>query len=125
MTAVVLGYLVYRGAVRLDLARFFAWSGAFLVVIAAGVLSYGIHDLQEAQLLPGLNDLLFDVSDTVDPGSWYGTLLKGVFNFSPATTKLEAAAWLLYLVPTLSVFLILTRRPRPVSRPAAAATLPS
>ena len=36
------------------------------------------------------------------PGSWYGTLLKGIFNFSPATTKLEAAAWLRYLVPTLT-----------------------
>jgi high-affinity iron transporter len=121
-TATVLGYLIYRGALRLNLSRFFFWSGAFLIVVAAGVLSYGVHDLQEAGFLPGLNNLLFDVSDTVDPGSWYGTLLKGVFNFSPATTKLEAAVWLLYLIPTLSFFLVKVRQPAAAtSRPPAAA----
>ena len=72
---------------------FFAWTGVFLIVVAAGVLSYGVHDLQEAGILPGLNNLAFDVSATIPPTSWYGTLLKGVFNFSPATTWLEAVAW--------------------------------
>lgn len=110
-TATVIGYLIYRGAIRLNLGRFFAWSGGFLVVVAAGVLSYGIHDLQEARFLPGLNNLLFDVSDTIDPGSWYGTMLKGIFNFSPATTKLEAAAWALYLVPVMVLFIRTVRRP--------------
>ncbi len=110
-TAIALGYLIYRGALRLDLGRFFFWTGTFLVVVAAGVLSYGVHDLQEARFLPGLDNLLFDVSDTIDPSSWYGTLLKGVFNFSPATTKLEAAAWALYLVPVLFLFVRTVRRP--------------
>jgi high-affinity iron transporter len=104
-TAVVLGYLIYRGAIRINLSRFFTWTGAFLILVAAGVLAYGIHDLQEAGFLPGLNNLAFDVSDTVDINSWYGTLLKGIFNFSPATTKLEAAAWLLYAVPVMALFL--------------------
>jgi len=120
-TALVLGYLVYRGAVRLNLSRFFAWSGGFLVIVAAGVLSYGVHDLQEARFLPGLNNLLFDVSDTIDPSSWFGTLLKGIFNFSPATTKLEAAVWLLYLVPVMVLFVRAIRRPVVQPVPAAAA----
>ena len=48
---------------------------------------------------PALNNLAFDVSEAIPPTSWYGTLLKGVFNFSPATTVLEAAAWLALLRP--------------------------
>lgn len=115
LSAVALGYLLHRGAIHLDLRRFFAWTGGFLVVVAAGVLSYGVHDLQEAGFLPGLNNLLFDISDVVEPASWYGTLLKGIFNFSPATTKLEALAWLLYLVPTMALFI---RRIRTTPAPA-------
>lgn len=122
-TAVALGWAFYRGALRINLTRFFTWTGAFLIVIAAGVLSYGIHDLQEAGVLPGLNTVLFDVSDTIRPGSWYATLLKGVFNFSPRTTVLEGLAWWGYLVPTMILFLRRVRRPRsaaPQPAPAAA-----
>lgn len=117
-TAVLLGVAIYRGALKLNLARFFTWTGAILVVVAAGVLAYGIHDLQEARLLPGLHDLAFDVTAQVPPSSWYGTLLKGTVNFSPATTWLEAGAWVLYVVPVLALFLVATRRPRPAPAPA-------
>ncbi|MER5599686.1 iron uptake transporter permease EfeU [Streptomyces sp. NPDC002265] len=104
-TAILLGWLFYRGALRINLAKFFTWTGGMLVVVAAGVLAYGVHDLQEANWLPGIRSLAFDISDTVDPGSWYGTLLKGVFNFQPDPTVFQVTVWLLYLVPTLAVFL--------------------
>jgi high-affinity iron transporter len=125
-TAIVLGYLIYRGALKINLTRFFTWTGAFLIIVAAGVLAYGIHDLQEARLLPGLNTLAFDVSAAVPPSSWYGTLLKGIFNFSPATTQLELAAWLLYAVPVMSIFLVKVRhRASPQPRPVAASPVTS
>ena len=104
-TAAGLGYLLHRGVLKVNLSRFFTWTGAALIVIAGGVLSYGIHDLQEARLLPGLHSLAFDISAAVPPSSWYGTLLKGTLNFSPATTWLEAAAWLVYVLPVLFLYL--------------------
>jgi len=119
--AVALGYLIYRGAIKINLSRFFFWTGVFLIFVAAGVLSYGVHDLQEAGILPGLNTLAFDVSAVVPPTSWYGTVLKGVFNFSPATTVLEAVAWTCYLVPVLGVFVIKARHRAAPPRPVAAA----
>ncbi|MFH9857926.1 iron uptake transporter permease EfeU [Streptomyces sp. NPDC017202] len=104
-TAVLLGWLFYRGALRINLAKFFTWTGGMLVVVAAGVLAYGVHDLQEADWVPGLTDKAFDISGTIPPDSWYGTLLKGVFNFQPDPTVLQVTVWLLYLVPALAFFL--------------------
>jgi high-affinity iron transporter len=116
--AVVLGVLIFRGALKLNLGKFFAWTGGALVIVAAGVLSYGIHDLQEGGVLPGLDDVVFDVSRQISPASWYGTLLKGTINFTPMTTWLQAIAWLLYVVPVLTIFVVLVRQPpAPERRP--------
>jgi high-affinity iron transporter len=118
-TAVILGYLLYRGAVKINLSKFFTWTGGFLIVVAAGVLAYGLHDLQEAGILPGLNSLAFDVSGSFDESSWYGTLLKGIFNFSAQTTWLQAVAWMLYLGFTMTLFIRGVRR-RAVGAPSPA-----
>ncbi|WP_181795740.1 iron uptake transporter permease EfeU [Streptomyces sp. WELS2] len=104
-TAVLLGWLFYRGALKINLAKFFTWTGGMLVVVAAGVLAYGFHDLQEADWVPGLNNLAFDISGAIPPDSWYGTLLKGVFNFQPDPTVVQITVWALYLVPVLGLFL--------------------
>ena len=121
-TAVAIGFLFYRGAVRINLGRFFTWTGAFLILVAAGVLSYGVHDLQEARILPGLNNLAFDVSDVIDPGSFIGTLLKGTLNFSPATTWLEAVVWVAYVAVTMTVFFRVIRHS---NRPAPSTPTPA
>lgn len=97
LTAIALGALLHRGVLRINLSKFFTWTGAALIIVAGGVLAYGVHDLQEAAILPGLHSLAFDVSHIVAPGSFTGTLLKGVFNFSPATTWLEAIVWVAYV----------------------------
>lgn len=110
LVSLVLGYLIYRGIVSINLSKFFTYTGVFLIIVAAGVLSYGVHDLQEAGLLPGINSFAFDVSSAVPPSSWYGTLLRGTINFSPATTWLQAIAWLAYLVPVLTTFIVMIRR---------------
>jgi high-affinity iron transporter len=123
--AIVLAYLIYRGAITLDLGKFFTVTGVLLVFVAAGLLAYGVHDLQEARFLPGLDTLAFDVSAAVPADSWYGVLLKGVFNFSPQTTVVEAVVWVLYVAVVLTLFL----RPAPnrtrEAAPAAAAADPA
>jgi len=121
LTAVAMGFAFYKGVLKINLSTFFAWTGGILIVVAAGVLAYGVHDLQEAGILPGLNNLAFDVSEQVPPSSWWGTLLKGTVNFSPATTWLEAIAWVAYVVPTMTLFLLRVRRPKSPT-PAAPAT---
>jgi high-affinity iron transporter len=109
--AVGLAFGIYRGALKLNLGRFFTVTGVLLIFVAAGILAYGVHDLQEAAILPGLNTLAFDVSAAIPPDSWYGTLLKGIFNFSPQTTVLEAIVWVGYVAVVLTLFLLPQRIP--------------
>lgn len=112
LSAAALGWLIYRGILRINLSRFFTWTGVILIVVAAGVLAYGVHDLQEAGILPGLHSLAFDVSAIIPPDSWYGSLLKGTLNFSPATTWLELIVWWAYLLPVMTLFLRMSLRSR-------------
>lgn len=105
LVAAVIAYLIYRGLVRINLSRFFFWTGLFLILVAAGVLLYGIGDLQEAGLLPGWGQPAFSVATIIPPSSWYGTLLGGLFNFTPEPTWLQFVAWLGYLVVVTALFL--------------------
>lgn len=116
LTAASLGYLLYRSAIQINLAKFFKYTGIGLVIVAAGVLAYGLHDLQEAGWLPGLGQTVFDISAQVPLSSWYGALLKGAFNFNPAPTHLELAAWAAYLGAVATAFLwpMRTSAPRPL-----------
>ena len=123
LLAIGLGYLIYRGVVRINLGRFFTYTGVFLILVAGGVLAYGVHDLQEAGVLPGIQSLAFDVSAAVPPSSWHGTLLKGIFNFPPATTWLEAVVWLAYVIPVMTIFV--TSVSRRAARSEAIAPAPT
>ncbi|SDG87146.1 iron uptake transporter permease EfeU [Klenkia brasiliensis] len=104
-SAVLLGVLLYLGAVRIDLSRFFTVSGVLLVFVAAGIFKYGIHDFQEAGVLPGLTTYAYDASSWLQPGSWWGAVLDGVFHISAQPSVLEVVAYLAYLVPVLVLFL--------------------
>ncbi|MER6942919.1 iron uptake transporter permease EfeU [Nonomuraea sp. NPDC000554] len=119
LTSVLIGWGIYRSALKINLTKFFTWTGLLLILVAAGIFKYGVHDLQEANLLPGLTTYAFDISAAVPADSWYGALLSGMLNITPQPSVLEAIAWLVYLVPTLFFFL---RPQRTKSTPAPAST---
>jgi high-affinity iron transporter len=127
-TAVAIGWLMYASAIRFNLGRFFFWTGILLILVAAGIFKYGIHDFQEAGVLPGVGNLAYDVSGVLAPDAWYTTLLTGMFNITPTATVLETIAWLAYAVPVLVLFLIPTRSataPRAPTPTAPAPTAPA
>ncbi|CQD06579.1 putative high-affinity iron transporter [Corynebacterium striatum] len=114
LIAVAVAVAMYYGAVRINLGTFFKVTGILLVVVAAGILRYGITDLQEAGLLPGLHTLAFDISNVIAPGTALATLIEGIFNLVPAPTLLSMIAWAVYLVVAMYLFL----RPAPAPKPA-------
>jgi len=117
LTAVGLGWFIYAGAIRINLSVFFKWTGLALIVVAAGIFKYGVHDLQESGVLPGLSSYAFDLSGSYDASTWYGALLTGMVNFTATPTWLEMIAWAAYLVPVLVLFLL---PPRATATPAPA-----
>lgn len=121
LTAVLLGWLIYRGMIRINLGTFFTWTGAFLIVVAAGVLAYGIHDLQEARVLPGpfsadsggwIAGWAFQLSGSIDPSGLPAALLKGTVGFSPDMTRLEVIGWAVYVAVVMTAYLTQHRRLR-------------
>ena len=118
-TSVLIGVGLYAGAIRVNLSRFFTISGVLLVFVAAGIFKYGVHDFQEAGVLPGLQDIAFDITGVLDPTSWYGAAISGMFNITGAPTVLETIAYAAYLLPVLLIFLWPSRRTAAPSRTPA------
>jgi high-affinity iron transporter len=125
LTAAVLGYLIYRGGLRLNLRLFFTWTGAALIVVAAGVFGYAFHDLQEAGVLPGLQAVALHPGDFFGRfgtfGEWMQTAFQGVLNVTATITWLQLITWTAYIAPVLYLFL---RRGTPV-KPARAPEMAS
>jgi high-affinity iron transporter len=115
-SAVGLGWVITTATVRINLGRFFTWTGALLILVAAGILKYGVHGLQSAGVLPGGNRDAFDLSTTIDPTSWYATLLAGTVNLTPRASVLEITAWLAFAGIMLGLFFRPARTPRPAAQ---------
>lgn len=111
LVAVGITVLIARGMVRVNLGRFFFVTGLALVVVAAGVLGYGIGELQEAGVLPGGSAIAFSLAAIAPLSSWWGALLAGLVGFTPEPTWLQVAAWLAYLAVVLPLF-VRVARPR-------------
>jgi high-affinity iron transporter len=117
--AVTLGVLLYRGGIRLDLRTFFRVTGVALVVVAAGLFAYSLHELQEAGLLPFLTATAFDIASTLPDDAGPGALLRSLVGYNADPTWLEVVGWLGYLLIVGGLFL------RPAAAPAPASAVPA
>jgi high-affinity iron transporter len=122
--AVILCWLLYRRAVHLNVGVFFNRTAVALIVIAAGVLAYGLGDLQDAGWLPGHAWVAFDLTAHIDPGSWWASIITGITELSPKMTVLQVTAWLAYLVVFIPAF-ISAGRAAPAAKAAAPAAAPA
>ena len=102
LLAVLLCWGLYRRVLKINLTKFFTATGAVLIVIASGVLAYGLGDLQEAGWLPGYAAHAFNLS--IDAGSWYAMLIAGTLNLTPVMTWLQIAGYVLFLAATMTLF---------------------
>ncbi|WP_460725002.1 iron uptake transporter permease EfeU [Nocardia heshunensis] len=109
--AIALCWLLFRQSVRLNLGVFFNRTAILLIIIAAGVLAYGLGDLQEAGWLPGARWIAFDLTAHIDPNSWWVSLVTGITELSPKMTVLQVVAWIAYLATVIPLFIRAGRSP--------------
>jgi high-affinity iron transporter len=114
----VLGFAVYYLGKSINLAAFFKYTGAFLIVVAAGLLAQGVVGIQEAGLVPAFFYPLWDVTEMPVLGatSAFGQFLGILVGWDPRPDLLEFSVWLAYLVGVGYVFF---RPHEPVSRRGA------
>jgi high-affinity iron transporter len=115
--AVAIGFVIYSGSIRLNLRVFFKATGGLLLVIAAGLLAFGIHELQEAGTISFGTRLAYDMAHSLPDDSGLGAVLKALFGYHAEASVLEVAAWLAYLV-TVGFFFFRPQAPVRVRVPA-------
>lgn len=101
IVAVVIGYGIYRGGVRLNMARFFRITGLVLVLVAAGLVMTALHTAFEAGWIQFGQSRAMDLSWLVRPGTPVESLLTGVLGIQAYPTVIETLGWVIYAVPML------------------------
>ncbi|MFQ6101686.1 MAG: iron uptake transporter permease EfeU [Anaerolineae bacterium] len=114
--AVVLGWLMFAAGKRLDIRAFFRVTGMLLILFAAGLLAHGVHELQEAALLPTFVEHVWDVNPILDENGTVGTFLKALFGYNGNPSLIEVLSYVAYFV----VIIYLATRPGGQRQPASA-----
>ena len=100
--AVLLGIALYKRAIRVNLSRFFLFTGSALLIVAAGVLAYGIKEFQEFGLLPGEGAYAWNWNN---PNKVIETVLSGTIGISTSVTWLQLLVWGAYLGLVVPMFI--------------------
>jgi len=105
--AAVLGYALAAGSGKVSVRTFFAATNVLLILFAAGLVSMGVHELQEAGVLPAVVEHVWDINPPAPDGGPYpylhdkgavGSIARGLFGYSGAPSLLEVIAYGAYLV---------------------------
>ncbi len=113
LVAVGIGWLVYTGTRRINLAAFFRWTGVALIFIAAGLLSYAVHEFVEAGIITIGTATAFDISAVLPHDEGIGLFLRAIFGYSSSPEWATLITWLAYIAVVLPLYLRPMRRPEP------------
>lgn len=102
--AAILGYIFYRGTYRLPLKSFFTVMSVFLIVMAAGLLSGGVHEFQELNMIPVGIEQVWSTKALLDQGSTLGSLLKAIFGYADSPNLVQVIAYWTYLLGSFYVY---------------------
>ncbi len=115
VAATLLGYAIFTGSMRIDLKMFFKITSVLLILFAAGLIAQGIHELQEARMVPTIIEHVWNINPAENADGTYpllhekgniGSILKGLFGYNGDPSLIEVLSYFLYL----SLVFIIWRR---------------
>lgn len=107
ITAIIVGYLIFVAGKRINLKAFFNITSVLLILFAAGLTAYGIHEFQEAKVLPVYVEHVWDINPQLNPDGTVpllhekgaiGSIAKGLFGYNGNPSLIEVLAYFAYLV---------------------------
>jgi high-affinity iron transporter len=94
----LIGYLIYASTTQLNVRHFFNITSVLLLLFAAGLLAHGIHEFQEAGLIPTVNAQVWDTNHVLDENSTLGQMLKAVFGYNGDPSLEEVVGYVGYWI---------------------------
>ncbi len=104
ITALILGYIIYKGTSKFNLKLFFTFTSYFLIMIAAGLLAHGIHEFQEAGIIPIVIEHFYDINFILDEKGIFGSFLKGLFGYNGNPSLIETIAYGVYMIVIFNIW---------------------
>lgn len=111
-TAAIIGYGIYAGGVKINLAKFFRVTGVFLILVAAGLTLSVVRTAHAAGWINAGQQKTIDLTSLVQPGTVQSALITGVLGIPADPRVIEVIAWFAYIIP-VSIYVYWPRKWRP------------
>jgi len=109
IAALIVGYAIYKGSSKFNLKLFFTFTSYLLIIIAAGLLAHGIHEFQEAGIIPIVIEHIYDINFILDENGIFGSFLKGLFGYNGNPSLIETIAYGVYMIVIFNIWRYLKR----------------
>lgn len=110
LTSIVIGYLIVKGAIKINISSFFKVFSYLLVLISAGFFAHGIKKLQSVETVPTIIGKLWDTTWLIDKHSLFGGFFKGMFSYDPKPSLISLCAYILFLLIGFYTYEVLSKK---------------
>ena len=107
--AILLGWMIFATTRRLNLRQFFQITNVLLLFFAAGLVAFGVHELNEAGWVPAVIENVWNINHIISDKSEVGLILKALFGYNGNPSLTEVLAYLSYFI-VLGTILIRNQR---------------
>jgi len=97
VVALLLGYIMYAGLVRIPVQYLFRIAGWLLMLLAAGMASQAVWNLVVIDRLPALIDHVWNLASWLPQDSLVGELLHVMVGYDEAPSGMQLLVFLLFL----------------------------